>query len=435
MDTGLASLPFVGHKGAPKKFRGKYNEVTRFLKHYERLCEQKNITKDEEKVLALPQYCSRHVREFMEGLDSYGKKEWANFRRDILKYYDADRDIKRYKVRDLGKYTKHYRKQGTVKDLADWKKYIREYIRIAGWLKTKGKLTEQEDKAYFWAGIPRSFRRKLEDRLLSVDSSHDMEKAFDKDSVNAEAEKLLHRNRFDRELLPSDDSDTEYSGNEDSDTASDEDSSSGGSDSDDDFMERLREKRRKRMRKQASSRKDSPKSRKSSKPASPANDSDKSDQDKTPRGMQTPKGSPSGKRKNVKDTEIEELINRLNKMSVSDQEYAGLYLRACQINPMVKDILESLNRQKQAQPLRGPMGPPFPPSRGRDGPPRMPPSGMILCFGCGKAGHTTGSCPKVADLMSKKVIKRDPRGQLVMFNGEFIRRIYRDEPLISAAQK
>ena len=60
---------------------------------------------------------------------------------------------------------------------------------------------------------------------------------------------------------------------------------------------------------------------------------------------------------------------------------------------------------------------------------------MILCFGCGEAGHTTGSCPKVADLVSKKVIKRDPRGQLVMFNGEFIRRTYRDEPLISAAQK
>ena len=60
-------LPLPGTKGAPKKFKGCFSEVEMFLHHYERLCKKYNVTADKEKVENITQYCSRNVREFMEG--------------------------------------------------------------------------------------------------------------------------------------------------------------------------------------------------------------------------------------------------------------------------------------------------------------------------------------------------------------------------------
>ncbi|EKM48326.1 uncharacterized protein PHACADRAFT_109112, partial [Phanerochaete carnosa HHB-10118-sp] len=149
LETGPNSLPIIGHKGAPKKFTGKFNEVKLFLQHYERLCAQKNITLDEEKVENITQYCSRHVREFMEGLPSYTSRNWTAFSKDILKFYDAEKDTRRYKYTDLENYVQKSRGASTFKDLAAWKKYNREFIRIAGWLLSNGKITQTELNLYF----------------------------------------------------------------------------------------------------------------------------------------------------------------------------------------------------------------------------------------------------------------------------------------------
>lgn len=252
-DTGPNSLPIVGHKGAPKKFKGKYNEVNLFIQHYERLCAQKSIITDKEKVENITQYCSRHVKEFMEGLPSYRTPNWAQFVKDILTFYDADKDSKRYKVRDLSKYAKEFRRTGTIQDLSDWRKYNRKFIRIAGWLRAANKITDKEEHAYFWSGIPKKFRLRLENRLLSANKDHDMEEVFKKEDVNQVAERLLHRNRFDRELLPSDESDSENEAPADSsDTTDPGGSASSGSSSENDekdFREWLREKKKRKQAK------------------------------------------------------------------------------------------------------------------------------------------------------------------------------------------
>ena len=81
------------------------------MHYYERLCKKYNVTADKEKVENITQYCSRNVREFMEGLRSYASRVWKDFIGDIRKYFEADRDNKRSKVRDLEKYVLKTTKQ------------------------------------------------------------------------------------------------------------------------------------------------------------------------------------------------------------------------------------------------------------------------------------------------------------------------------------
>ena len=88
--TGVHNLPVPGSKSAPKKFKGKFSDVKPFLKHYEKLCMQKGIVDEEEKIQNLTQYCSRKVREFLEGLPSYTDENWEAFVQDIWEYGRAE---------------------------------------------------------------------------------------------------------------------------------------------------------------------------------------------------------------------------------------------------------------------------------------------------------------------------------------------------------
>ncbi|KAK7680281.1 hypothetical protein QCA50_016521 [Cerrena zonata] len=216
--TGIVNLPIPGTKGAPKKFKGKYSEIQKFISHYEKVCTQRSVTDPKEKVENITQYCSRNVREFMEGLPSYSSGEWLKFTQDLLEYFDAERDDKRYCCNDLEAFCLKARKDKTHMRMSRWKDYSREFIHIAGWLVTHKKISANEQALYFWKGIPKSFGAQLESRLLAIDLSHDLETPFEINDIHKLAKSMLQCNRFDHDRLPSD--------GEDSSTSSDEASES-----------------------------------------------------------------------------------------------------------------------------------------------------------------------------------------------------------------
>ncbi|KAK7682114.1 hypothetical protein QCA50_014700 [Cerrena zonata] len=109
--TGVVNLPIPGTKGAPKKFKGKYSAIRQFINHYEKICAQKAVTDAHEKIENITQYCSRRVREFMEGLPSFSGTNWNLFTQDLLEYFDAERDVKRYTCSNLDSFCKKARKQ------------------------------------------------------------------------------------------------------------------------------------------------------------------------------------------------------------------------------------------------------------------------------------------------------------------------------------
>jgi hypothetical protein len=138
-------------------------------------------------------------------------------------------------------------KQKKIRNLGDWKKYCRAFIRVAGSLLTTKKIGSKEYATYFWQGIPRTLRARLENRLLAGDPVRDLSEPFEVDDIDRAAEAILQRDRFDRALDDSDSEDEDSSG---MDSSSDSDEESSESESDDE-----RERRKRRMKKKTRSRK------------------------------------------------------------------------------------------------------------------------------------------------------------------------------------
>ena len=174
----VADMPLPKTRGAPTKFKGKSTEVDTFLHHYERLCRKYNVDLDEEKLENITQYCSKEVREFMEGLPSYVNGDFEQFVKDVRKYFEADKDTKRYRVSDLERYVREKRHAGSMKTMAAWMAYNRGFIRRGGWLMKEDKISEREYATYFWQGIPSKFRARLESRLMSQYPTHDISEPF-----------------------------------------------------------------------------------------------------------------------------------------------------------------------------------------------------------------------------------------------------------------
>ena len=320
--TGPNSLPIEGQRGAPVKFRGRYDKVTPFIEHYERLCALKQVTSDKDKIKHCTQYCSRQVREFMEGLPSYKGSSWDDFKTDILNFFDAERDAGRYSVHDLEIFVKHVRLR-KMKNLAAWKAYNRDFIRIAGWLTAHGKVTSEDKELYFWKGIHKEFRDRLEFRLQVMHPAHNQTTPWSIDKVTKVAELLLQRNKFDRDRLPTDSEDDSRDDYNDNTSEAYETSES---EREDQVSWSRLNKLTQKMAKKSSKKKQTLASR-------PTKNSTAKSTDKASSHSPT--------------REVEDLINRLNRMSIDDPDYAGLYFRACTLNPLVKVMLENIANQRR----------------------------------------------------------------------------------------
>jgi hypothetical protein len=408
--NSILTMPLPDTKAAPERFRGRYNKIKSFLTHYELLLEQNNVLGEKDKCELITRYCSRKVTEFIQALPSYSEKKWEKLKGDLLKYYDADLDNKKYKVNDLVKMVKAC-KEKKLKNLSAWREYGRKFITVGGWLLKKKKISEEEYATYYWNGIPKALRVKLENRLLARDPTRSLATPFRVDEINEAVEALLQRDRFDMNFAGSDeeDSDGNDSDNEDSD--------------DSDVSDDLRRMRR-RIRKKAKYSK-----------RKLASDSDDSDSDEEPAARH--KVAREIKRKiNGKDEpEIESLIKQLNAMSVDDPGYAALVFRAMKIDPDVMKVIRPpvfvsrpsiptapvFPRSSQPfQPQNAPrMVQRFPPPRPFD----SGPTEGATCFACGARGHRISMCPALEDLMRRKIIIRNGGGRYVFADGRPIQRL------------
>ena len=336
---GIADLPLPGTRSAPKTFKGKHSDVESFLYFFNRLCTKHHITSDADKIESFVHYCSRTVRETLEGLRSYRDKNWDAFARDFTKYYEAERDKKRFKLADLMRYIQTTEKK-KIKDLAAWMKYRRGFVRIAGWLQQRSKITINDYETYLWLGIPPRFRGMLEARLMAQKPNHDLEKPFAEDDVCKAAESLLRRDRFDTERIPLDtgeDSSSEPD-ESDSDPSNDEDS-----DSESDVVRK--KSHRRHSSSHAHKRRDTKKrlviERKS---VSPASDSDSDAPSRSHRRQARKEEETKAKQ----DKELEELVDQLSRMSVDDTRYAVIYFKAYTINPAIKEIIPTPKEQRES---------------------------------------------------------------------------------------
>ncbi|KIK32935.1 hypothetical protein CY34DRAFT_18704 [Suillus luteus UH-Slu-Lm8-n1] len=188
------------------------------------------------------------------------------------------------------------------------------------WLEQAKKLTSEEYASYFWEGIYKKLRIKIETRLMAKDPDRDLSEAFPVDRVIAIAEKLLHRDRFDADLLLSEvetESESDSSTEENSDVNTDSESS----ESEAEFFRKKKKANEPKVKKEVK------KSLKTAK-GNVKEAKVKTSKDKKP-GITSPEPM----------DEMEGLIKRMNSISLDDPDYALYYYRATRIDPTIKELI------------------------------------------------------------------------------------------------
>ncbi|KAJ7221228.1 hypothetical protein B0H12DRAFT_984065, partial [Mycena haematopus] len=422
-------MPVQGGKDAPKKFRGKYTEVQTFIDHYERLLNKCRIRNEQEKCTHILKYCSIDTQYVIQTLEGYSPPRWSRLKREILKHFDADRMYQKYKPADVERFAAR-RCHKPCYSLTNWRKYFIKYNTIAGGPLTKGYLSREDYNAYFFIGIHRPLRQILENRILQANPFRGDAAQYTVAEINAAAEWHFRRNKYETLMVRAADW-----GEEPVEENSEEDSTSDstGSDASDSDYEEFRLKRKQRAKKKREE-------RKKKKPTPKKNSSNKETQ-----------------RFQGNEEEVASLIRQLGAMRLDDPEYAPIYYKV-----MVLDQSGLAAKCVKVPEInRGPVYRAEPSAfrsdqtsgrqtAGRDGATTGPatypnniPLGMSPpangeqpgCYGCLGPGHRISDCPKIADLVSRKVVVYDEQTRkLVMANGQWIRR-QNGESLAQAAER
>ena len=292
----LYNMPIRGSKLAPKTFKGDYHKISDFIRHYNRLLDQHQVITEADKCQGILEYCVQKVKDFVRSSTHFQTPNWTRLQAEILKYYDADREESRYRVADLNAFVQRSSLQ-SINELADWKKYYRDYFTIAGFLKQKGLIDNKMYVGYFWYGLSPHLQKILEEKLYINYPQFDTTNPWPIDYLDEVANFYFKRNKFPQRLghLPpaidredeSDEDDSEY------------DSYNDSSD-DEDTRRRRRRTKKKRTKTKVK---------------------------KAPKTQILP-GEPMRKISPPPEEEVEGLIQQLNSMSLDDPKYGLLYYRA-----------------------------------------------------------------------------------------------------------
>lgn len=403
----IQDMPLKGSKHAPKTFKGQYYYVKEFIEDYEALLTTNNVTLDKDKVKLILRYCSYPVVEVIETLPHYTTPNWEDLKKELLSIYDSDQLDQRYKRKHLQKIYRKNR-QEKMNSLSHVKAYYRTFQRVAGFLLNKDKITSKEYNLSFWKGIPKSIRPKVESILVRKDASIDLTQPQEVSKVMEALKDLFKRNRFDAE--ESSDSDSEDSSSNDS-----EDSEDSSSESDYPRGHLPTSKKSKHVPKHKKQDKKPPKKH--------ARHEEEEESDNPPF-----KSHKSSSYKEPQD-DMEDLIRRMQSISINDSLYATLYYRAYKLDPEISQIVpkpgfDGFRRTYRSAPTAGNIAP-----GARNNSP-----GEYVCYGCGKTGHNVRNCEEINQLIAKGTIKRDSNGRLTMGDGSPIVRA-RGEPFVQAIYK
>jgi hypothetical protein len=291
----LYNMPLSNSKQAPKIFKGSYHKVRSFIKHYIRLLDQHQVVTESDKCSGILEYCSQKVKDFIRSSSHYQTPDWTRLQAEILKYYDAERDDSRYRVADLTSFVQQSNKQ-SINDLAQWKKYYRDYFTIAGFLLQQGLIDDKTYVGYFWYGISPHLQKIIEEKLYINHPHFDTIDPWPIDYLDEVANTYFKRNKFPQRLgdLPL----TERYARRDYETEEESDSESEDDSDDENYHRRHRTKKKKTKAKRKT----------------------------TPQTQILP--DEPMRKISVPQEEVEGLIHQLNTMSLDDPKYGPLYYKA-----------------------------------------------------------------------------------------------------------
>lgn len=420
-------MPALREKGAPPKFTGSHEEVKRFIRRFKNLCDAYNLTDQADICERILDYCSNKVVRLVEALPSYTAKDWTLLEADILRYFDADLRETRYIIRDLTLLTKEW-KHRPILNLTEWKKYERKFITVAGWLLTKGKITVDEQNAYFWHGIHKKLKGRIESRLFAKTTNLTVTTAFAMNEIILIVETLLARNKFSYNLADSD-SDLPDWGYEEQ--ASDSEEETDSTDSEHGKTKKKKKKVISKTRKRKVILEDTSESESEVDIPTRPHKAKKSYSKR-----ELPSKIPE-KRITLNAQEgVEQLIKQLSQMSIDDPHYALTYYKAIKLDADVAHCIQSPQLQLtqiQNPPWMNSFNSPSINQYSQQPFPRNSNS-PITCYGCGKTGHGLRDCQSLQELINSGTLIRDQSGRVVYHDGTIVRR-EQGETIIQAANR
>lgn len=137
----IIDMPEPKGRFAPKTFKGKFSEIRAFLDAFERLCERCNVALGRDRCDTVRRYCGSDVVAVIEGLASFHEGNWADLKAELLDLYDADRDERRYSLKDLRCFVKRQVRK-KIGSTGAFKEYQRSFMAIGGWLYSKDKISK-----------------------------------------------------------------------------------------------------------------------------------------------------------------------------------------------------------------------------------------------------------------------------------------------------
>ena len=388
----LNDMPLRTSKLAPATFRGKYSDVTRFIKQYNRLLEQHKIVSDADKCEGILEYCSHKVGDFIEACRHFHTPNWRLLQAEILKYYDAEREDSKYRPNDLIAFIKQSAIQ-SMHNLSHWKKYYREYLARAGFLMSKGRISSVDYDGYFWYGIPSHIRTIFEEKLYARHPNHDLSDPWPIEYVGHIADLHFKRDKFSEKLVHLPALGIEMESDYDSDES---DLDSDSDDSEYEYERRVRKKRSSKKRKY----KHKERKLRLTRPVL---------EEEPMRKIHPP------------PEEIEGIIEQLNTMSINDPKYGQLYFKAVS-NDKTGIAAKCIRRSpvqeagnKRPEPSQRLNTIPTSIVYPNNNMPRQTVNNQLPyrrpnhCYGCFDSDHTLRDCPEIAKLINKGVIKFDPQ--------------------------
>lgn len=128
-------LPEPSCREAPKFKKEEPENLLRFLKSYERLLTQVNITRDQEKLANVGQYVDARTENEWRAFESFQTGSWDAFKKELLQSYPEAVDFEEGSVQKLDEVCRNNLRIG-VHDLSALQKLKREFMAEA-WKLTK----------------------------------------------------------------------------------------------------------------------------------------------------------------------------------------------------------------------------------------------------------------------------------------------------------
>ena len=386
-------LPLPGAKYAPRTLtsKGQEHELTHFLEVYNHLCVHYKITSSREKCKGIIPYCTAKVTKMIEKLPSYNMGDYKHLVKDL--YYFLDNTDNTYNSGKVESFTKKWR-QRKIDSMELFKRYHRKYLELVGKAIGSQNMSDRDFNRYFWEGIHRSLRRRIEDRMLVANPDLDVSTPFEMKRVVKAVGYLFNRHRFDQHLLGKASYDSSASDSEDENykpyksrrpQSDSEDDKEDESNDTDHSRRSYPKKKRHPTDKKVSSKKDMP-----------------------PKKESLPR--------KIEGEDISKLAQKMGQLSLSDPKYRAFYadiireeLEKQRPPPFTPPWPNPDNRFRRDPPPHPDMGP----SRTYGQLPGPPPPRFDLhCFGCGKDGHRMTQCGELNTLINQRTIVRNEWGKL-----------------------